>query len=98
VLSLESVPADGARWCVPSFAGFRERGFVDGRRALDAKGVGVVQVAALLVLERSGVPLPVTSSCSPPRTRRPVEERGPAGFVAHRFDVLMSCNSSAHLL
>src|SRR5262249_46356115 len=44
-------------WRMPPFAGVRENGFVYGRGALDAKGVSVIQLEAMIALKRSGIPL-----------------------------------------
>ncbi len=51
---LDVVPADARAWRVPPFAGKREGGYVYGRGALDAKGVGVVQAMTLIALKRAG--------------------------------------------
>jgi len=54
---LDVVPADPTGWHVPPFGGVRDHGYVYGRGALDAKGVGAIQLAALIVLKRSAIPL-----------------------------------------
>jgi len=54
---LDVVPADPRTWHVPPFGGTRSGGFVYGRGALDAKGIGAVELMAMVALKRSGVPL-----------------------------------------
>jgi acetylornithine deacetylase/succinyl-diaminopimelate desuccinylase-like protein len=54
---LDVVPADPRSWRLPPFGGVREHGWVHGRGALDAKGVAVAELMALVALKRSGVPL-----------------------------------------
>jgi acetylornithine deacetylase/succinyl-diaminopimelate desuccinylase-like protein len=55
---LDTVPADPSEWSVDPFAGIVEDGFVWGRGALDAKGVGVVHLLALVALAARAEPLP----------------------------------------
>lgn len=52
---LDVVPADPEQWEHPPFAGVEKGGFVYGRGALDAKGLGTVQALALLTLHRRGI-------------------------------------------
>jgi acetylornithine deacetylase/succinyl-diaminopimelate desuccinylase-like protein len=54
---LDVVPADPAEWAVEPFAGVAGGGYVVGRGALDAKGVGVVHLLTLLELSRRDPPL-----------------------------------------
>jgi len=54
---LDVVPADPRGWRVPPFSGALEHGYVYGRGALDAKGVAVVELMALVALKRSGQPI-----------------------------------------
>src|SRR5439155_8621542 len=54
---LDVVPADPRGWRVPPFSGALEHGYVYGRGALDAKGVAVVELMALVALKRSGEPI-----------------------------------------
>jgi acetylornithine deacetylase/succinyl-diaminopimelate desuccinylase-like protein len=54
---LDVVPADPRSWRIPPFAGVKEHGWVNGRGALDAKGVAAVELMTLVALKRSGVPL-----------------------------------------
>ena len=51
---LDTVPADPSEWSVPPFSGRIAGGYVWGRGALDAKGVAVIHLMALLELARSG--------------------------------------------
>lgn len=53
---LDVVPADPSLWKVPPFQGIVAGGHVVGRGALDAKGVAVVQLLALVALAESGNP------------------------------------------
>ena len=54
---LDVVPADPRGWRFPPFSGALEHGYVYGRGALDAKGVAVVELMALVALKRSGQPI-----------------------------------------
>ncbi len=54
---LDVVPADPRGWRLPPFAGVIEHGYVNGRGALDAKGVAVIEAMALVALKHSGQPL-----------------------------------------
>ena len=54
---LDVVPAGGPEWAVDPFEGVVAGGHVVGRGALDAKGIAVVHVLALLELARREVPL-----------------------------------------
>lgn len=54
---LDVVPAQGDEWAVEPFEGLVGGGYVVGRGALDAKGVVVVQMLALVELARRGVRL-----------------------------------------
>jgi len=54
---LDVVPARGGEWAVEPFEGLVGGGYVVGRGALDAKGVVVVQMLALVELARRGVRL-----------------------------------------
>jgi acetylornithine deacetylase/succinyl-diaminopimelate desuccinylase-like protein len=54
---LDTVPADASEWSVDPFAGRVWDGFVWGRGALDAKGVTVTHLMALLELAKSDRPL-----------------------------------------
>jgi len=49
---LDVVPAEGEGWAVDPFAGLVAGGYVVGRGALDAKGVAVVHLLALLEVSR----------------------------------------------
>jgi acetylornithine deacetylase/succinyl-diaminopimelate desuccinylase-like protein len=51
------VYADAAQWRVPPFGGLVREGCVWGRGALDMKGLLAMQVMALRLLKRSGLPL-----------------------------------------
>jgi acetylornithine deacetylase/succinyl-diaminopimelate desuccinylase-like protein len=54
---MDVVPVDPRFWSVPPFSGQVKDGYVWGRGAIDMKGIGVVQLMALVALKRSGVPL-----------------------------------------
>ncbi len=54
---LDVVPADAENWAIDPFAGAAVGGYVVGRGALDAKGVGVVHLLTLLELARRSAPL-----------------------------------------
>lgn len=51
------VPVEEQYWSVPAFAGLVQDGRVYGRGAVDMKGCGVMQLMAMLLLKREGVPL-----------------------------------------
>ncbi|WP_322795084.1 M20/M25/M40 family metallo-hydrolase [Tepidiforma sp.] len=51
------VPVEEEFWTVPAFAGLVQDGRVYGRGAVDMKGCGVMQLMAMLLLKREGVPL-----------------------------------------
>jgi acetylornithine deacetylase/succinyl-diaminopimelate desuccinylase-like protein len=54
---MDVVPADRRYWTVDPFAGEVRDGFVYGRGAQDMKGYGVVQLMAMVAIERSGLKL-----------------------------------------
>lgn len=54
---MDVVPADRAEWTVGPFTGLVAGGTVVGRGALDAKGIGVVDLLALAELKRRGIRL-----------------------------------------
>jgi len=54
---LDVVPAEGDGWAVDPFSGLVAGGFVVGRGALDAKGVTIVHLLAMVDLARRGVKL-----------------------------------------
>jgi len=54
---LDVVPADPSEWAVAPFEGVVGGGYVVGRGALDAKGITVVQLLALIQIARAPTPL-----------------------------------------
>ena len=54
---LDVVPVEAEYWDVPPFEGIVRDGRVYGRGAVDMKGCGVMQLIAVLLLHRLGVPL-----------------------------------------
>jgi len=54
---MDVVPADNRYWSVDPFAGVIKDGYVWGRGALDMKGMGIVELMAMLALKRQGIPL-----------------------------------------
>jgi acetylornithine deacetylase/succinyl-diaminopimelate desuccinylase-like protein len=54
---MDVVPADRRYWSVDPFAGLIKDGYLWGRGALDMKGMGVLELMAMLALKRGGVPL-----------------------------------------
>jgi acetylornithine deacetylase/succinyl-diaminopimelate desuccinylase-like protein len=54
---MDVVPADRRYWSVDPFAGLVKDGYLWGRGALDMKGMGVLQLMAMLALKRQGLPL-----------------------------------------
>ncbi len=53
---MDVVPAEADAWQVEPFSGRRLEGKVWGRGALDVKGLGIAQLAAVLDLARAGAP------------------------------------------
>ena len=51
------VPADPARWTLPPFGGHIQDGYVWGRGALDSKGLGIIFIQALTMLQQHSRPL-----------------------------------------
>ena len=86
---LDTVEAgDVSAWRHPPFAGTIQDGYVNGRGALDAKGVGIVQLFALLQLAKRDQPLERDIIF----LATPDEERGGiagAGFVAMKHSELL---------
>ena len=54
---LDVVPAEAQYWDLPPFEGVVEGGRITGRGAVDMKGCGVMQLVAVLLLQRLRVPL-----------------------------------------
>ncbi len=54
---MDVVPADGKLWQEPPFSGVVKNGDIWGRGSLDMKGPGIVELMAVLILKRQGVPL-----------------------------------------
>jgi acetylornithine deacetylase/succinyl-diaminopimelate desuccinylase-like protein len=54
---MDVVPADRRYWSVDPFGGVVKDGYVWGRGALDMKGMGIVELMAMLALKRQGLPL-----------------------------------------
>jgi acetylornithine deacetylase/succinyl-diaminopimelate desuccinylase-like protein len=54
---IDVVPAQADQWKYPPMTGIVTSGYVYGRGALDAKGVGIVQALSLMALRRAGVRL-----------------------------------------
>lgn len=52
---LDVVPADPSGWQVSPFSGTIRDGYVWGRGALDCKGVGAVDAAAMIAMKRNGI-------------------------------------------
>lgn len=51
---MDVVPVASGSWTVPPFSGLVRDGYVWGRGVLDSKGLGVVHLAAIVALKRSG--------------------------------------------
>jgi acetylornithine deacetylase/succinyl-diaminopimelate desuccinylase-like protein len=52
---MDVVPATAANWSVDPFRGQIKDGYVWGRGALDMKGHGIIQLATLISIKRSGI-------------------------------------------
>jgi acetylornithine deacetylase/succinyl-diaminopimelate desuccinylase-like protein len=54
---MDVVPADRRHWSVDPFAAVVKDDYLWGRGALDVKGMGIVELMAMLTLKRQGLPL-----------------------------------------
>ena len=54
---MDVVPVDKRYWSVDPFAAIVKDGYLWGRGAIDVKGMGIVELMAMLALKRQGVPL-----------------------------------------
>jgi acetylornithine deacetylase/succinyl-diaminopimelate desuccinylase-like protein len=54
---IDVVPADARQWSVAPFGGVVDEGFLYGRGALDMKSVGILQLLAVVAIQRAGVRL-----------------------------------------
>ncbi len=92
---LDVVPAERAEWSEDPFAGVVAQGYVNGRGALDAKGVAIVHLFTLTELAHRGVKL----SRDVIFLSTPDEEMGGvagAGWIAHEHRDLLG--GAAYLL
>ena len=85
---LDVVPADARSWRVPPFAGAREGGFVYGRGALDCKGIGAVDLMAMIAIKRSGEPLDRDLILLATADEETGGKAGAGWLVQHRPDVV----------
>ena len=54
---MDVVPTNPATWSVDPFSGAIKDGYVWGRGTYDMKGIGIVQLMAMIAIKRSGMPL-----------------------------------------
>jgi len=54
---IDVVPAEKGRWEVDPFAGVIKDGYLYGRGTLDDKFMGIIEMMALLIVKREGIPL-----------------------------------------
>lgn len=54
---LDVVPAQPESWVTPPFSGINRAGYIWGRGAVDAKGLGVAHLATLIAVKRAKIPL-----------------------------------------
>ncbi len=54
---IDVVPVEKERWTVDPFEGIVQDGYLYGRGALDDKSMGIIEMMALLILQRKKVPL-----------------------------------------
>jgi acetylornithine deacetylase/succinyl-diaminopimelate desuccinylase-like protein len=54
---IDVVPAEKQRWEVDPFAGVIKDGYLYGRGTLDDKFMGIIEMMALLIVKREGIPL-----------------------------------------
>ena len=52
---MDVVPAEAEKWTVPPFSGEIRDGYVYGRGTIDMKGMGVLELMALIYLKRKGI-------------------------------------------
>ncbi len=52
---MDVVPADAEKWTVPPFSGEIRDGHVYGRGTIDMKGMGILELMALIYLKRRGI-------------------------------------------
>lgn len=85
---LDVVPADARTWRLSPFAGVRERGYVYGRGALDAKGIAAVQLMTLVTVARSHQPLDRDVILLATADEEAGGKAGSGWVVKHRPDLL----------
>ncbi|MGB9627225.1 MAG: M20/M25/M40 family metallo-hydrolase [Thermodesulfobacteriota bacterium] len=54
---MDVVPVEKERWSVDPFSGVIQNGYLYGRGAIDDKSMGIIEMMALLILKREGIPL-----------------------------------------
>ncbi len=52
---MDVVPAEAEKWSVPPFSGEIKDGYVYGRGTIDMKGMGILELMALIYLKRMGI-------------------------------------------
>src|SRR5438093_8273260 len=87
---LDVVPADPRGWRFPPFSGALEHGYVYGRGALDAKGVAVVELMALVALKRIGQPIDPDVILLATADEETGGRAGAGWIVQHRPELLAS--------
>ncbi len=54
---MDVVPVERERWSVDPFSGVIQDGYLYGRGAIDDKSMGIIEMMALIILKREGIPL-----------------------------------------
>jgi acetylornithine deacetylase/succinyl-diaminopimelate desuccinylase-like protein len=54
---MDVVPTNPATWSIDPFSGAIKDGYIWGRGTYDMKGIGIVQLMAMIAIKRSGMPL-----------------------------------------
>ncbi len=52
---MDVVPANASKWAVPPFSGEIREGYLYGRGTLDMKGMGILELMAIIFLKRQGI-------------------------------------------
>ena len=85
---IDIVPADGRFWKHDPLAGVYEDGYLNGRGALDTKGLGIMHLQAFLALARSGKPLDRDVVFLATADEEAGGRHGAGWIVRHRPDLL----------
>ena len=88
---LDVVPAETERWRHPPFSGALADGYIWGRGALDTKNLTVMELMALLLLRRQGVPLRRDVVLAATADEEAGGERGLGWLLGEHSELLSDC-------